>query len=189
MGIVLCRTIEIFEEVESLTTHEKKQKHLEGSSVFTKELIKDTTILYNNFQNNPFLLNDLTMSNNTDMVFEDNIYSNLAQLLKTGEKQLHSFIDDRLIMSKQPIRAKITLNHFQVPGFKSTKKQASSVDKRLSLVFITKLRSAVTYRREHAKLLFSSEIYHYCQSLSEDGSDFVSWCQIKFSQSIRRSDE
>ena len=111
------------------------------------------------------------MIKNTDMVFESSIYCNLAQLLKTGEKQLHSFIEDRLIKLKQPISAKITLSHFQLSGFKSTKKHASSVDKRLSPAFITKLRSALTYTREHAKLLFSSEIYDNCQSFSEDGSD------------------
>ena len=61
-------------------------------------------------------------------------------------------------MSKQPISAKITFNHFQLPGCKTTKKQALSVDKRLSPALITKLRSAVTNRREHAKLLFSSKI-------------------------------
>ena len=74
-------------------------------------------------------------------------------------------------MSKHPISAKITLNHFQLPGFKSTKKQASSIDKRLSIVFITKIRSAFTNRREYVKLLFSSEIYDYCQILSEDDFD------------------
>ena len=37
--------------------------------------------------------------------------------------------------------------------------------------FITKLKSAVTNRREHAKLLFSSEKNDYSQSLSEDGFD------------------
>ena len=111
------------------------------------------------------------MTNKTDMVFEDKIYFNLAQLLKTSEKQLYSYIEDRLIMSKQRISAKITLNHFQLPGFKSTKKQASSIDKRLSLVFITKIRSAFANRREYAKLLFSSEIYGYCQSLPEDDFD------------------
>ena len=42
-------------------------------------------------------------------------------------------------MSKQPISAKITLNHFQLPGFKATMKQASSVDKRLSHAFIKNL--------------------------------------------------
>ena len=150
---------------------EKKQKHHENNPIFTKDFIKDTTTLLNNFPDNPFVLSDLTVINNTDMVFEDNVYCNLAQLLKTGEKQLHLFIDDRLILSKQTLSAKITLNHFQLPGFKSTKKHASSVDKRLNFAFITKLRSAVTYRSEHAKLLFSSEVYDYCQSLSEDGSD------------------
>ena len=88
------------------------------------------------------------MINNKDMVFEDNIYCNLEQLLKTGEKQLHLFIEDRLIMSKQPISARKTLNHFQLLGFKSTKKQSSLVDKQLSPAFIEKLRSAVTYRHE-----------------------------------------
>ena len=74
-------------------------------------------------------------------------------------------------MSKQPINTKITLDNFELPGFKSAKKLASSEDKRLSPAFITNLRLAVTYRREHAKQLFSSEIYDYRQSLSEDGSD------------------
>ena len=99
-GPELRQIIEEFEEVESSTTHEKKQKHHEDSPTFTKDFIKDTTTLLNNFPNNPFLLNDLTVINNTDMVFEDNIYCNLEQLLKTGEKQLHSFIEDRLIMLK-----------------------------------------------------------------------------------------
>ena len=95
----------------------------------------------------------------------------MVQLLKTGEKQLYSLIEDPLITSNQPKSAKITLSDFQLPGFKSTKKQALSVNKRLSRAFITKLRSAVTYRREHAKLLFSSGVYDSCQKLFEDGSD------------------
>ena len=154
----LCRIIEEYEGVESLTIHEIKQKHLEDSPTFMNDFIKDTTTLLHNLPNNSFLLNDLTVIKNIDMVFEDNIYCNLAQLLKTGEKQLHSLIEDQLTMSKRPISAKITLNNFQLPGVKSTKKRASSVDKRLSPAFITKLRSAVTYRREHARLLFSSEM-------------------------------
>ena len=89
-GPELGRVIVEFEEVESWTTHEKKQKHHEDSPTFTKDFIKGTTTLLNNFPNNPFLLNDLTMINNTDVVFEGNIYCNLAQLLETGEKQLHS---------------------------------------------------------------------------------------------------
>ena len=45
------------------------------------------------------------------------------------------------------------------------------MEKRLSPDFTTNLRSSVTYRSDHAKTLFSPEIYKYCQSLSEDGSD------------------
>ena len=82
-GPELCR---IIEEVESSTTHEEKQKHHEDNPTFKKDFIKDTTTLLNNFPNNPFLLNGLTVIINTDMVFEGNIYSNLEQLLKTGEK-------------------------------------------------------------------------------------------------------
>ena len=74
-------------------------------------------------------------------------------------------------MSKLSIGAKITLNHFKFVGFKSTKKQASSVDKRLSSAFIKNPRSTATYRRWYAKLLFSSQIYDYCIIFSEDGSD------------------
>ena len=70
------------------------------------DFIKDTTTLLHNLPNNSFLLNDLTMIKNIDMVFEDNIYCNLAQLLKTGEKQLHSLMEDQLTMSKRPITLK-----------------------------------------------------------------------------------
>ena len=103
--------IEEFEGVESSTTHEKIQKHHEYSPTFTNDFIKDATTLLNNLPNNTFLLNDLTAINNTDVVFEDSIYCNLAQFLKTGDKQLHSLIEDRLIMSKQPISAKIIFNY------------------------------------------------------------------------------
>ena len=64
-----CRIIEKFEEVQSSTTHEKKQKHHEDNPIFTKDFIKDTTTLLNNFPNNPFLLSNLTVINNTYVCF------------------------------------------------------------------------------------------------------------------------
>ena len=92
----LFQIIEEFEEDESSTTHEKNQKHYEGNPIFTKDFIRNTTILLNNLQNNTFLLYDLTVTNNIDIKFKDNNYCNLAQFLKTGENQLHSFIYWRL---------------------------------------------------------------------------------------------
>ena len=82
-GSDFCCIIEEFEEVESSTTHEKKQINHEDRPTFTKDFIKDTTTLLNDFPNNPFLFNDLNLINNTDMVSEDNIYCNLAESLKT----------------------------------------------------------------------------------------------------------
>ena len=59
-----------------------------------------------------------------------------------------------------------------LPGYnESTKSRGSIVDKRLNQAFLNKLRAAITYRRQHAKILFSSEIYGFAQSLSADGSD------------------
>ena len=84
--------IEEFDGVESSTTQEKKQNHDKNSPTFTNDFIKATTTLLKNLPNNPFLLNDLTVINNTGMVFEDSIYWSLAQLLKASEKQA-SFID------------------------------------------------------------------------------------------------
>ena len=82
-GSGFCCIIEEFEEVESSTTHEKKQINHEDRPTFTKDFIKDTTTLLNDFPNNPFLFNDLNLINNTDMVSEDNIYCNFAESLKT----------------------------------------------------------------------------------------------------------
>ena len=90
----LCWIIEEFEEVESSTAYEKKEENNEDSPIFIKDFIKDTTTLANNFPNNPFLLNHITVIKNADMVFEDNIYCNLAQLLKIGKKKLQSFLED-----------------------------------------------------------------------------------------------
>ena len=69
-GPEFCQIIEEFEGDESSTAHEKKQNHHEGSPAFTNDFIKDTTTLLNNLRNNTFLLNDPTVINSTDMVFE-----------------------------------------------------------------------------------------------------------------------
>ena len=172
-GPEICRMLQDFEDIGVVPNEENdQQKHHENNPTFKKDFYNDTTMLLNNFPKNPFMLNELTVINNTDIIFQDNIYHNLTQLEPIGTKQLLTFIEDRLIKAKVSISTKITLNHFMLPGYsKSTKSRQSVVDKRLNQTFLTKLRAAITYRRQHAKLLFSSEIYNYAQSLSNDGSD------------------
>lgn len=167
-GPELARILEEFEDNKVI----KLAKHHEDTKAFIRDFEKDVDTLSKSFSSNPFLLGNLTVINNTDMAFEPNVFHNLQNLLATGEKQLFSFIKDRLVMSKVPISSKISLNSFELPGSKKPKKKLlTSADPRLNQATLTKLRSAITYRREQSKVLFSSEIYGYCQSLSENGSD------------------
>ena len=167
-GPELARILEEFEDNKVI----KLAKHHEDTKAFIRDFEKDVDTLSKSFSSNPFLLGNLTVINNTDMAFDPNVFHNLQNLLATGEKQLFSFIKDRLVMSKIPISSKISLNSFELPGSKKPKKKLlTSADPRLNQATLKKLRSAITYRREQSKVLFSSEIYGYCQSLSENGSD------------------
>ena len=172
-GPEICRMLQSFETDGSISSETNDpKKHHENNPTFQKDFCNDTSILFSSFPENPFLMNKLTVINNIDTIFEENIYHNLTQLEPVGTGQLETFIELRLVKSKLPISSKITLNHFMLPGStKSTISRQAVADKRLNQAFITKLRSAIQYRREHAKRLFSSEIYNYAQSLSDDGSD------------------
>ena len=145
-GPELCRMIQDFEGNDVISPDESpQQKHHEDNPTFKKDFRNDTAMLINNFPNNPFMLNELTVINNTDILFQDNIYHNLTQLEPIGSKQFLTFIEDRLIKSKASIRAKISFNHFMLPGCnESTKSRGSIVDKRLNQAFLTKLRAAIT---------------------------------------------
>ena len=171
-GPEICRILKDFEHIGNAADENlANRKHHENSPTFRNDFAKDTKTVLDSFPHNPFMLNKLTVINNVDVLFEDNIYHDITQLESVGRKQLLSFIEDRLIKSKTSIDTKITLNNFILPGgCKSTKSRSALVDKRLNQAVLTKLRSALQYRRDHAKLLFASEIY-YSQSLSDDGSD------------------
>ena len=143
------------------------KKHHESSPTFQQDFYRDVMKVKQNFINNPFELNELTVVNNTDIMFDDNIYENISNLEAVGSAQLENFITERLVMSKKPLDATISLNHFALPGDNKNKKpRGSLVDKRLCSSFLTKLRGAIVYRRPHAQLLFSTEIFGTAQSLS-----------------------
>ena len=122
-------------------------KHHESSKSFQSDFFDDVQKLYRTFMSNPFQLQNLAVVNNTDMVFDDNIFQNISSLESSGTSQLNTFIKVRLIMGKVSIKAKITLNHFILPGDEKSKKpRGSVVDKRLTSQFLTKLRSAIRYQ-------------------------------------------
>ena len=143
------------------------KRHHESSPTFQKDFYEDVLKVKTNFVNNPFELNELTEVTNTELLFDDNIYANLSTLEAVAETQLEQFITERLTTSKMALDAKISLNHFVLPGDdRNRKPRGATVDKRLSTSFLTKLRGALTYRRHHALNLFSTEIFGVAQSLS-----------------------
>ena len=151
---------------------EKVAKHNEDNKTFQHDFFHDVLKVSNSFPCNPFQLKDLTVINNTDIIFDDDIYYNLSRLESTGSDQLCDYIENRLCLSKTSVGTKITLNSFILPGDEKSKKpRGSLIDKRLNITFLTKLRAAITYRSDHAKLLFKSEIFNVAQSLSVDSTN------------------
>ena len=91
--------------------------------------------------------------------------------MSTGESNANTFITDRLIKGTTAINAKITLNHFILPGNENTKARKGDVtDKKLTAPFYTRLRAAIAYRRNQVQLLFASAINNYLQSLATTSS-------------------
>ena len=54
---------------------------------------------------------------------------------------------------------------------KVERKKGSLIDKRLTSDFFTKLRAALQYRKDHAKLLLKTAIFIYSQTLSVDSTN------------------
>ena len=144
--------------------------HHESSAKFQIEFFKDVQRLFASFTENPFELQTLTMISDATQAFEENVFHNLSQLEPTGLSQLQTFINDRLILCKTPINARIRLNHFILPGDEKSKQSSvSAVGKRLSSELLTKLRDAINYRREQVQELFNNEILGFSQCLSING--------------------
>ena len=123
-GPELARILDEFEDNKVI----KLAKHHEDTKAFIRDFEKDVNTSSKSFSSNPFLLGNLTVINNTDMVFEPNVFHSLQNLLATGEKQLFWFIKDILVMSKVPISSKVSLNSFELPGGKKKKTKKETFD-------------------------------------------------------------
>ena len=69
---------------------------------------------------------------------------------------------------KVSINTKITKNLFSLLEDVNSKRKRYSAAYHLNSTSLTKLRAAVTHRRDHARMLFQSEIFSTAQSLSVD---------------------
>ena len=165
-GPELSKMLSDFEEQQTPETTDVQDHHECGKS-FQTSFFNDVQKVVDNFAKNPFELQALTVISNTDTVFDDNVFYNIKQLESVGATQLGKYVQDRLVTCKVPITQKITLNHFVLPGDEKSKKpRGSIVDKRLTQPFLVKLRAAIQCRRDHAKMLFKTEIFGASQCLS-----------------------
>ena len=163
-------------------------KHNEDNATFQHDFFHDVLTVFNSFSSNPFQRTDLTVIDNTGIMFDENIYYNISRLESTGTAQLNSYIQKRLILSTTPLKTKITLNSFILPGdAKSKKPRGSLVDKRLSNSFLLKLRAAITYRRDQAKLLFQTEVFNVAQSLSVNTTSLYHGTKSSLLQRFKKS--
>ena len=93
----------------------------ECSKAFQTDFYNGVQGLGRNFVSNPFLLENLTIINDTSKLFDGNIFYNIAKLDSIGFMQLKAFINDRLISCKKSINSKIALNHFILPNDEKAK--------------------------------------------------------------------
>ena len=104
-------------------------------------------------------MKSLTCISNTQVSFDDDVFYNLSILETTEKTQLNEFIKERLIRGMVSLNEKIVENCFSLLGKVNSKQKRYTIDHRLTPAFMTKLRAAVTYRRDHDKMLFQCEIF------------------------------
>ena len=154
-----------FEEGNENEKQESIHKHHEDNFIFQNDFFNDVDKLSKGFICNSFQMQNLTVADNTETVFDDNIYYNISRLESTGFSQLQEFNREHLTLSKVSINTKITKKHFILLGGGL---RGSMIDHCLNLPFLTKFRSAITNRRIHTQKLFATELFGTSQCLSID---------------------
>ena len=92
----------------------------------------------------------------------------IADLEAMGEKQLETFVSDRLVVSKVPISQKITLNKIEIWNHTDTGQLKCKVEFSPSKSALKKMNSACEHRKTMAEELFEHEINNIPQSLWKD---------------------
>ena len=78
-GPELCRLLHEFEKKYN-SNEGKLAKHNADNKTFQNDFYNDVLKVFKGFPNNPFELQDLTVVNNTDIIFDEDIYYNLSKL-------------------------------------------------------------------------------------------------------------
>ena len=90
---------------------------------------------------NPFELDKLTKVSNTNIVYSEVVFKDLALLPKKGQSQFNDFWEERLTKGKTPIDAVIKKNNLCLPGKFEDQQKENEKKLNYSPALLTKLRS------------------------------------------------
>ena len=79
-GPELFRLLEEFETVQC----DEPAKHHENTKTFNSDFYNDVFKLLSKFSHNPFLLSELTVVDNAEHLFEENVFYNISRLESMG---------------------------------------------------------------------------------------------------------
>ena len=152
--------------------HQSTTEHYHEDTVaFKDRFINDVQQLNNSFSANPFTAHTLAPNDNLSIVYDDEIESNIKNIVDIGQRQFECYFEERLIKTKAPIDATIKSNSLRLPGKNFTVKK-SKVEQYLTAEIISKTKSSYQFWREEVRNLFKEVLFQRTHSISEDESTF-----------------
>ena len=169
-GPEVARIVSEFEEqmkANDSSNSASDLSHHEDTEHFRIDFCNDVHSLYKAIPCNPFEHYALCSMNNS-LSFPPSVSLGLKELLTTGEEQVKTFIEERLLTQKVSINATISKNNFPLLKREQQIKRCNEVN--LGAPFMNKLRSAVVHRPVQAEEFFKGELYGVAHCFSDDGS-------------------
>ena len=140
-------------------------KHHEDNETFQRLFTDDVKTLCLGMPVNPFIGSQLVKLNDPSACIPDCVVTKLERMEKDGEKQVVTFINDRLLYQKFPICETIPRNNISLWTVEKLDKDHPFLP---TPSVLSKMRSACDHRPEQSKEVFNHEIYGVAQSLSTD---------------------
>ena len=132
--------------------------HHEDAVAFKDRFINDVQQLNNSFSANPFTAHTLAPNDNLSIVYDDEIESNIKNIVDIGQRQFECYFEERLIKTKTLIDATIKSNSLRLPGKNFTVKK-SKVEQSLTAANISTIKSSYQFRCEEVCNLFKEELF------------------------------
>ena len=112
------------------------EHHHEDTVAFKDRFINDVQQLNNSFSGNPFTAHTLAPNDNLSIVYDDEIESNIKNIVDIGQRQFECYFQDRLIKAKT-LQSKVQSLRLRGKNFAVKK---STVEKLLTAAIIRKIK-------------------------------------------------